>query len=138
MEQRTLSAAFKFYCNKEIINAHSAEADVAATYEVLLAQIQRYENTQLKDDKGNLFFPVKNEVNTLSELSMRTRNADFAGRIIYNPKGQEVFSFGKHKDKPVEEVFAKEPSYYSWMMDGDFPLYTKKVITQIRLRMKNK
>jgi DNA polymerase-3 subunit epsilon len=138
MEQRTLSAAFKFYCNKEIINAHSAEADVAATYEVLLAQIQRYENTQLKDDKGNLFFPVKNEVSTLSELSMRTRNADFAGRIIYNPKGQEVFSFGKHKDKPVEEVFAKEPSYYSWMMDGDFPLYTKKVITQIRLRMKNK
>jgi len=138
MEQRTLSAAYKFYCNKEIINAHSAEADVAATYEVLLAQLQRYENTQLKDEKGNLFFPVKNEVNALSELSTRSRNVDFAGRIIYNQKGQEVFSFGKHKDKTVEEVFTKEPSYYSWMMDGDFPLYTKKVITQIRLRMKNK
>lgn len=138
MEQRTLSAAYKFYCNKEIVNAHSAEADVAATYEVLIAQLQRYENTQVKDVKGNLFYPVKNEVNALSELSMRSKNADFAGRIIYNQNGQEVFSFGKHKDKSVEEVFAKEPSYYAWMMDGDFPLYTKKVITQIRLRMKNK
>jgi DNA polymerase-3 subunit epsilon len=138
MEQRTLSAAYKFYCNKEIINAHSAEADVSATHEVLLAQLQRYENTQLKDEKGNLYNPVKNEVNALSELSMRSRNADLAGRIIFNQKGQEVFSFGKHKDKTVEEVFTKEPSYYSWMMDGDFPLYTKKVITQIRLRMKNK
>jgi DNA polymerase-3 subunit epsilon len=138
MEQRTLSAAYKFYCNKEIVNAHSAEADVTATYEVLLAQLDRYQHTEKKDEKGNVFYPVKNEVAALSQLSMRTRNADFAGRIVFNQKGQEVFSFGKHKDKPVEEVFAKEPSYYSWMMDGDFPLYTKKVITQIRLRMKNK
>lgn len=138
MEQRTLSAAYKFYCDKEVINAHSAEADVLATYEVFLAQLERYKDVQLKDAKGNLFYPVKNDITALSELSARTKNADLAGRIIFNPQGKEVFSFGKHKDKPVEEIFEKEPSYYNWMMDGDFPLYTKKVITQIRLRMKTK
>ncbi|HEY1038048.1 MAG TPA: exonuclease domain-containing protein [Bacteroidia bacterium] len=138
MEQRTLSAAYKFYCEKEIENAHSAEADIKATYEVFLAQLEKYKEVEMTDEKGNKYFPVTNNIEALSKLTNRTRNADLAGRIQFNAKGQEVFAFGKHKDKPVEEIFEKEPSYYTWMMDGDFPLYTKKIITQIRLRMKMK
>lgn len=138
MEPRTLSAAYKFYCGKSIENAHSAEADIKATYEVFLAQIEKYENTQVDDGKGNLITPVKNDMTVLSELSAKSKFADLAGRIIYNENGVEVFAFGKHKDKPVTEIFEKEPSYYNWMMNGDFPLYTKKVITQIRLKMKTK
>lgn len=136
MEPRTLAAAYKFYCDKSIENAHSAEADIKATYEVFLAQLKKYENTEVTDAKGNLVKPVKNDIQALSELTAKTKNADLAGRIIFNDAGVEVFAFGKHKDKPVVEVFEKEPSYYSWMMNGDFPLYTKKIITQIRLRMK--
>ena len=136
MEPRTLSAAYKFYCNKPLENAHSAEADVIATFEIFKAQLQKYEGVELKDEKGNTYQPVVNEVSKLSEFSTRAKNVDLAGRIVFNEKGQEVFSFGKHKDKPVVEVFTKEPSYYSWMMNGDFPLYTKKVITKIRLGMK--
>lgn len=136
MEPRNLSAAYKFYCNKTLHNAHSAEADTMATYEIFKAQLAKYENTEVIDDKGNVTIPVKNDMSVLSVLTARTKNADLAGRIIFNEKGEEVFSFGKHKDKPVKEVFAKEPSYYSWMMQGDFPLYTKKIITQIRLSMK--
>lgn len=136
MEPRTLAAAYKFYCDKTIENAHSAEADIKATYEVFLAQLKKYENTEVTDAKGNLVKPVKNDMQALSELTAKTKNVDLAGRIIFNDAGVEVFAFGKHKDKPVVEVFEKEPSYYSWMMNGDFPLYTKKIITQIRLRMK--
>lgn len=136
MEPRTLAAAYKFYCDKTIENAHSAEADIKATYEVFLAQLKKYENTEVADAKGNLVKPVKNDMQALSELTAKTKNVDLAGRIIFNDAGVEVFAFGKHKDKPVVEVFEKEPSYYSWMMNGDFPLYTKKIITQIRLRMK--
>ncbi|MFL5752049.1 MAG: exonuclease domain-containing protein [Bacteroidia bacterium] len=135
MEPRNLAAAVKFYCNKPLVNAHSAEADVIATYEVFLAQLQRYEDTEMEDGKGNLFKPVQNDMNVLSALTTRSKSADLAGRIVYNDKGVEVFAFGKHKDKGVEEIFTKEPSYYNWMMNGDFPLYTKKIITQIRLRM---
>jgi len=123
MEQRTLAAAYKFYCGKEMEHAHNAAYDIRATWEVLQAQLVRYEGQ------------LKNEVDFLSDFSMRQNNADLAGRIVFNDKGQEVFSFGKHSGRTVEEVFLKEPSYYNWMMDGDFPLYTKKVITQIRLRM---
>lgn len=137
MEQRTLVAAYRFYCNKELENAHSAEADIIATYEVLEAQLKKYENTEVIDKKGNKTIPVKNDIDALHELSSRNDCADLAGRIIYNEKGIEVFNFGKHKDKPVEEIFKKEPSYYQWMMDGDFPLYTKKIITGIRLRGMN-
>ncbi|MFI3293583.1 MAG: 3'-5' exonuclease [Rikenellaceae bacterium] len=121
LEQRTLVAAYKLYCGKDLTDAHSAEADTMATYEVLLAQIERYDE-------------LKNDVSFLAEFSTRAETADYAGRIIYNDKGEEVFSFGKHRGKSVSEVFEKEPSYYAWMMDGDFPLYTKKVITEIRLR----
>lgn len=137
MEPRNLSAAYKFYCNKPLENAHNAEADVTATYEVFLAQLEKYEQTEMEDGKGNYYKPVQNDMNVLSALSSRSKNVDLAGRIVYNDKGIEVFAFGKHKDKGVEEIFTKEPSYYNWMMNGDFPLYTKKIITQIRLRMMN-
>jgi DNA polymerase-3 subunit epsilon len=136
MEPRTLSAAYRFYCNKNLESAHSAQADAVATYEILQSQLEKYQNTYVQDEKGNTFQPVVNDISKLSELSAKSRNVDLAGRIIYNEKGEEVFSFGKHKDKTVVEVFAKEPSYYSWIMNGDFPLYTKKVVTRIRLRMK--
>ena len=136
MEPRNLSAAYKFYCSKPLENAHSAEADVIATFEIFKAQLQKYEGTELIDEKGNKYQPVVNDVSKLSDFTAKSKNVDLAGRIVYNEKGQEVFSFGKHKDKPVVEVFTKEPSYYSWMMNGDFPLYTKKVITKIRLSMK--
>lgn len=136
MEPRTLSAAYKFYCNLPLEHAHSAEADVQATFEIFKAQLQKYEGVEVEDDKGNKFQPVVNDISKLSEFSTRAKNVDLAGRIVYNEKGEEVFSFGKHKDKLVVDVFMKEPSYYSWMMNGDFPLYTKRVITKIRLRMK--
>jgi DNA polymerase III subunit epsilon len=136
MEPRTLHAAYRFYCNTELAGAHQAEADVIATYEVFKAQLKKYEHSFAQDEKGNTYQPVANDIGILSDLSAKSRNVDLAGRIVYNEKGQEVFSFGKHKDKAVVEVFLKEPSYYSWMMNGDFPLYTKKVITRIRLSMK--
>lgn len=127
MEQRTLVAAYKFYCDRDLTQAHSAEADTLATYEVLMAQLDRYPED------------LQNDVDFLSEFSCREQAVDFAGRIVYNEKGEEVFNFGKHKGKTVSEVFRSEPSYYSWMMNGDFPLYTKKVITALRLRdMNNK
>jgi len=136
MEPRNLSAAYKFYCNKPLVNAHSAEADVLATFEIFKAQIQRYEGVEVEDAKGNRSAPIVNDIPKLSELTSKSKNADLAGRIVFNENGEEVFAFGKHKDKPVIEVFKKEPSYYNWMMQGDFPLYTKKIITKIRLKMK--
>ncbi len=136
MEPRNLSAAYKFYCGQKLENAHSAEADTIATYEIFKAQLAHYQNTEIEDDKGNKHVPIQNNIDALSAFTMRSKNADLAGRIIYNDKNEEVFSFGKHKDKTVKEVFEKEPGYYGWMMQGDFPLYTKKLITQIRLSMK--
>ncbi len=124
MEQRTLVAAYKFYCDKNLEEAHSAEADTLATYEVLKAQLDRYPELQ-------------NDVAALAEFSTRDKTADYAGRILINEKGEEVFGFGKYKGRKVEEIFDSEPSYYAWMMNGDFPLYTKKVITEIRCRRKN-
>ena len=123
-EQRTLVAAYRFYCGKELEDAHSAEADTAATYEVLKAQLDRYDD-------------LPNDVDALAEYSSRGESVDYAGRIVYDDKGVEVFGFGKHKGRPVCEVFEAEPSYYAWMMNGDFPLYTKKVITELRFREKN-
>lgn len=122
-EQRTLVAAYKFYCDKDLENAHSAEADTLATYEVLEAQIERYGD-------------IGSTVEELASFSTHNEMVDFAGRITLNEKGEEIFTFGKYKGRKVEDVFRTEPSYYSWMMQGDFPLYTKKVITEIRLRMK--
>ena len=120
-EQRTLVAAYKFYCDKNLDDAHSAEADTRATYEVLKAQIERYDD-------------LENDIDFLAEYSARGKTADYAGCILYNENEEEVFGFGKHKGKLVSEVFRTEPSYYAWMMNGDFPRYTKKVITEIRMR----
>lgn len=123
LEQRTLVAAYKLYCGKDLTDAHSAEADTMATFEVLEAQLDRYPE-------------LENDVNFLAEFSTRAQAVDYAGRIVYDENGVEVFGFGKHKGKSVKAVFDKEPNYYAWMMEGDFPLYTKKVITEIRLRQK--
>ena len=122
-EQRTLVAAYKFYCDKDLENAHSAEADTMATYEVLESQIERYGD-------------IGSTVEELAEFSSNGPIVDFAGRLSLNDKGEEIFTFGKYKGRTVVEVFTKDPSYYSWIMQGDFPLYTKKKITEIRLRMK--
>jgi DNA polymerase III subunit epsilon len=135
MEPRTLKAAYKFYCEKNLENHHSAEADTIATYEVLKAQLDRYGDTEFTDKKGNITKPVSNNVKALSDFSFASRNVDLIGHIVYNEKNAEVFNFGKHKGKPVLEVFEKEPSYYNWMMDSEFPLSTKKVITQLKLRL---
>jgi len=121
MEQRTLAAAYKFYCEKELEQAHSAEADTQATYEVLKAQLERYPMLQ-------------NDVKFLSEFSSFNNNVDFAGRMIYNDKREEVINFGKYKGRLVTDVLKVDPGYYSWIMDGDFALNTKKMLTEIRLR----
>ena len=123
MEQRTLVAAYKYYCNKDLTNAHSAEADTIATYEILEAQIEKYDD-------------LKNDAEFLNEFSQMTKNVDLLGRIVYNEKNIEVFNFGKHKGKPVTQILEKEPGYFNWMMNGDFPLYTKKVLKEIKSKMK--
>ena len=121
MEQRTLSAAYRFYCNKNLEDAHTAEADTLATYEVLKAQLDRYPD-------------LKNDVAFLSQYSCYSNNVDFAGRMVYNDKGEEVINFGKYKGRLVTEILKSDPGYYSWIMNGDFPLNTKKMLTEIRLR----
>ncbi|MDB4999994.1 MAG: polymerase subunit epsilon [Mucilaginibacter sp.] len=134
MEQRTLKAAYQFYCDKQIINAHSAEADTRATMEVLLAQIEKYENMEWEDKKGNRSVPVVGDVEALHKFTNLSRPVDFAGRMVYNEEGEELINFGKHKGKRVEDVLNVEPSYYSWMMQGDFPLYTKRKLEEIYKR----
>src|ERR1700761_2398340 len=131
MEQRTLKAAYQFYCKKDIINAHSAEADTRATMEVLLAQIERYADTEWEDKKGNKSKPVVNNVEGLHQFTNLNRPVDFAVLMGYSEQGDEVFNFGKQKGKKVEDVFTAEPSYYSWMMQGYFPLYTKRKLEEI-------
>ena len=134
MEQRTLKAAYKFYCNQELTNAHDAEADTRATLDVLRAQLSRYAETEYTDPSGKVSKPVVNKMESLADFSVMHPKADLVGHIGLNKEGQEVFNFGKHRGKPVEEVFSNEPSYYDWMMQGNFPLSTKKVITAIKLR----
>ena len=121
MEQRTLSAAYKFYCGKDLIDAHTASADTNATYEILKAQLDRYDR-------------LENNIKKLSEFTYRKQIADFAGFIGYNDKGEEIFTFGKHKGKRVEDIFDEEPGYFGWLLGADFPLYTKKILTAIKLR----
>lgn len=121
MEKRTLSAAYQFYCNKNLDDAHSAEADTNAAYEILKAQLDKYNE-------------LENNIKALSEFTTRKQNADFAGFITYNNNNEEVFSFGKHKGKKVETVLEEEPGYFGWLLNADFPLYTKKVLTGIKLR----
>ena len=133
MEPRNLSAAYRFYCKKELVGAHGAEADTLATLEVLNAQVQRYMGMVAKADSGqDVVF--ENDIDTLHSLTANT-NIDLAGRMIVNDKGEEVFNFGKHKGAPVLDVLKKEPSFYDWILKGDFPLDTKRRLTEIRLRM---
>lgn len=122
LEQRTLSAAYKFYCNKNLEDAHSAEADTRATYEVLKAQLDRYPDV------------LENDIAFLAEYSSYSRNVDFAGRMVYDDNGVEVFNFGKYKGVSVAEVLHKDPGYYSWILQGDFTLNTKQMLTKIRIR----
>jgi DNA polymerase-3 subunit epsilon len=121
MEQRTLSAAYKFYCDKNLIGAHGAEADTKATYEVLKSQLDRYPD-------------LKNDVNYLSDFSSFTKNADFAGRIVYDDKGAEYINFGKYKGRKVADVLREDAGYYGWIMSGNFALDTKRVLTNIKLK----
>ncbi|ARV11158.1 DNA polymerase III subunit epsilon [Gilvibacter sp. SZ-19] len=126
MEKRTLGAAYKFYCDKNLEDAHSAEADTNATYEVLLAQLERYQD-------------LENDVKYLAEFSSHKNFADFAGFVGFDKEGREIFTFGKYKGTLVEEVLDKEPGYFGWLLNADFPLYTKKVLTRIKLnRFNNK
>jgi len=126
MEKRTLSAAYKFYCDKELTDAHSAAADTNATYEVLLSQLDRYPD-------------LENNIKKLAEFSTHKRFVDFAGFIALDENDEEIFAFGKHKGKKVNDVLDNEPGYFGWILNADFPLYTKKVLTQIKLnRLNNK
>ncbi|OIQ30685.1 MAG: DNA polymerase III subunit epsilon [Bacteroidetes bacterium MedPE-SWsnd-G2] len=124
MEKRTLTAAYKFYCDKDLEGAHSAEADTNATFEVLKAQVDRYDD-------------LENNMKFLAEFSTQRKFADFAGFISFDKDGEECFSFGKHKGKKVVEVLEKEPGYFGWLLNADFPLYTKKVLSAIKLRSFN-
>lgn len=123
-EQRTLAAGYKFYCDQDLTDAHSAEADTKATYEILLAQLEKYED-------------LENDVKSLSEYSTHNKRADFAGFIMFDDEDEEVFTFGKYKGKKVSEVLEKDQGYYGWIQKSDFPLYTKKVLTSIKLRSFN-
>lgn len=132
MEPRNLVAAYKFYCGKDLQNAHSADSDTQATYEVFKAQLERYDGVEYTDPKTHQsYVPVRNDVKALSNFTRENRNVDLAGHIVFNAKDEAVFNFGKHKNIPVKEVFLKEPAYYDWMMKADFPLYTKEVITTL-------
>ena len=124
-EPRTLSAAHKFYCGTEFDNAHSALADTRATYNVLMAQLDHYAD-------------MENDIDVLAKESSFTNNVDFAGRFVYDENGRELFNFGKYKGMFVDEVLARDPGYYGWMMNGDFSLNTKQVLTRIKLRGFNK
>ena len=123
-EERTLSAAYKFYCGQVLENAHSAAADTNATYEILKSQLDRYEDLQ-------------NDMKMLSDFTTRKKAVDFAGFIVLDEDGEEIFTFGKHKGAKVEKVLEQEPGYFGWIQNADFPLYTKKVLTAIKLRKLN-
>lgn len=137
MEKRTLSAAYKFYCNKELVGAHGAEADTLATLDVLEAQIIKYEGQDVTDNLGKKIGIIENNMDTLHQLTFNNV-VDLAGRLAYNKDNEVVFNFGKHKGKLVTDIFKKEPSYYDWMMKAEFPLDTKNRLTKIRLDSMNR
>lgn len=138
MEKRTLAAAYKFYCNEELTDAHNAMADTKATYEVLKSQLDMYNGVDYEDGKGNKTKPIVNDVDKLSEFSSYDRNIDFVGRIVYDDDGVAVFNFGKNKGVPVKQVLEEQPGYFGWILNSEFPLYTKKVLTQLKLNMMKK
>lgn len=138
MEPRNLRAAYQFYCGKDLVGAHGAEADTLATFEILDAQVRRYENAPYTDFDGNVTYPDLNNMDVLHDFSIYHKFCDLAGHLIFDEKGRETFNFGKYKGRIVEDVFKREPSYYDWMMNAQFPEYTKKIITAIKLRGFNK
>ncbi|MBR6441373.1 MAG: 3'-5' exonuclease [Bacteroidales bacterium] len=138
MEQRTLKAAYSFYCGKNLENAHSADADTMATYEVLMAQLDRYKDTEYVSPDGTVCKPIVNDIEALSRFTANSQWADLAGHIAYDKQHREVFNFGKHKGKPLEEVFTSEPAYYDWIIKSDFPLYTKALVTEVWKRLRDK
>lgn len=123
MEKRTLAAAYKFYCDKDLENAHTAQADTRATYEVLQSQLDLYG----KD--------LKNDIGFLAEFSRRNRNVDLAGRIVLNEQGVETINFGKYKGQAVADIIRREPGYFSWIMQGDFPQNTKQEFMRLKLKL---
>jgi DNA polymerase-3 subunit epsilon len=133
MEKRNLTAAYKFYCGKILENAHSAEADTLATYEVFKAQVAKYEGEEVEDLQGNKMGIIENDMKKIHAL-INEKMVDLAGRFVFNDQGQECFNFGKLKGKTIEQVLKEEPGYYDWMMKGDFPLDTKRKLTQVKLR----
>lgn len=135
MEPRTLVAAYRFYCGKELDGAHSADADTKATYEVLKAQLDRYDGVAYTDRDGKTTTPIVNSIEALSVFTSNPQWADLVGHIGYDKNHREVFNFGKHKGKTLEQVFHQEPAYYDWMMKADFPLSTKQVVMQVQRRI---
>lgn len=135
LERRTLAAGYRFYCGKILNNAHSAMADTEATFEIFREQMNRYLGKPLEDDQGNEMIPFTDEIESIHEFSKAQNCVDLMGRIVYNEDGIEVFNFGKFKGQSVTEVLKREPGYYSWMMNGDFPMYTKKVLRQLKEKM---
>ena len=125
MEQRTLVAAYKFYCHKDLEGAHAAANDTRATYEVLQAQLDHYGDS------------LKNDIAWLAEFSRNNRNADLAGRLVYDDQNEIVFNFGKYKGMRVNDVLQKDLGYFGWIMQGDFAESTKKVLTQLKLNASN-
>jgi DNA polymerase-3 subunit epsilon len=138
MEPRNLIAAYRFYCQKELVNAHQALADTRATFEILKGQLDKYEGEIYEDPKTKNSVKLENDVKVLSNFSREVRAVDFAGHIVFNENDEEVFNFGKYKGVPVKKVFTIEPPYYDWMMKADFPLYTKEIISKIYRNLKMK
>ena len=136
MEKRNLSSAYKFYCDKTLEGAHSAEADTLATYEVLKSQLDRYDGQEVTDLLGAKVGVIENDMAKLHALT-NSNMVDLAGRMVFNKDGEEVFNFGKNKGKSVATILRKEPGFYDWMMKGDFPLDTKRKLTEIKLRAFN-
>ncbi|MGE0773147.1 MAG: exonuclease domain-containing protein [Cyclobacteriaceae bacterium] len=133
MEKRNLASALQFYCNKKLEDSHTAHADAMASMEVLLAQVSRYENQEVTDGLGRTLGKVANSMEALHQLTA-SNVIDLAGRMVRNDKGEAIFNFGKHRNKRVLEVLSEEPAYYDWMMNGDFPMDTKRRLTEIRLQ----
>ncbi len=130
MEPRNLKAAYKFYCKEDLKDAHSAMADIKATYEILKAQLDTYHGKEYEDKDGKVSTPITNNIQDLSKFSYHKKNADLIGQLVYDKDNEIIFNFGKYRGKRVIDVFQAEPQYYTWMMKAQFPYYTKKVITE--------
>ena len=137
MEQRTLKAAYKFYCNEDLSDAHEAMPDTQATLDVFEAMLTKYDGAEVIDAKGNQLPTFENDMDVLHRFCQRGNNADLMGRLVYDENGEVLFNFGKYKGQQVKAVLAQDPGYYGWMMNGDFPLYTKQVLTDVRNDMRS-